>query len=169
LTMRPRIIIGHCLLSSKSLWYRHGAQPKEVTRMTETNPFKDLSGVPARDPDDLQRAENLRKKEQTRTVADLGLATPEQLERLPRIRDLTVHDLNDLAEEFSGIPTGNSRVASLSLDDLQDLEGVFFEFKRSVGSDLVNRRATVSSVDVSCCCCTPCCSCAAADMTSTAS
>ncbi|MEU8385593.1 hypothetical protein [Streptosporangium sp. NPDC048865] len=137
--------------------------------MTDDNPFKDLSAVPARDPGDLQRAENLQKTEQTRTVADLGLATPEQLERLPNIRDLTVRDLNDLAAEFSGIPTENRRVAALSVDDLQDLEGVFFEFKRSVGSDLVNRRATVSSVDVSCCCCTPCCSCAAADMTSTVS
>ncbi|MFF3442833.1 hypothetical protein [Streptosporangium sp. NPDC002721] len=137
--------------------------------MTENNPFKDLPAAPGRDPDDLQRAENLRKKERMRTVADLGLASPEQLEQLPRIRDLTVHDLNDLAAEFSGIPTTNRRVASLSVDDLQDLEGVFFEFKRSVGSDLVSRRATVSSVDVSCCCCTPCCCCAVADMTSTAS
>ncbi|GAA2911815.1 hypothetical protein GCM10010517_78390 [Streptosporangium fragile] len=137
--------------------------------MTESNPFKDLSAVPETRSEDLQRAVNLRKEEQLRTVADLGLATPEQLETMPKVRDLTVNDLNDLAAEFSGIPTGNRRVADLSLDDLQNLEGVFFEFKRAVGKDLVTRGAAVSSVDVSCCCCTPCCSCAAADMSHTGS
>lgn len=137
--------------------------------MTENNPFKDLSGVPERSPDDLQRAENFKKKEQLRTVGDLGLADPGELEQLPQIRDLTVNDLNDLAAEFSGIPTGNRRVTSLTLDDLQDLEGVFFDFKRSVGGELIRNGGAVSSVDVSCCCCTPCCCCAAADMAHTAS
>ncbi|WP_433252693.1 hypothetical protein ACQPYK_08270 [Streptosporangium sp. CA-135522] len=132
--------------------------------MTENNPFKDPSAGSAGEPDDLQLGENLKGKEQLRTVSDLGLVTPERLQQLPRIRDLTVHDLNDLASEFSGIATGNDRVSSLSLDDLQDLEGVFFEFKRNVGSGLVRRNGNIRSVDVSCCCCTPCCSCAAADM-----
>ncbi|MBB2909823.1 hypothetical protein FHS43_001069 [Streptosporangium becharense] len=137
--------------------------------MTDSNPFKDLSGVSETGPDALQRATNLKREEQLRTVADLGLATPEQLESNPKVRDLTINDLNDLAAEFSGIPTNNRRVAELTLDDLQDLEGVFFEFKRAVGRDLVTRGASVSSVDVSCCCCTPCCSCAAADMSHTGS
>lgn len=137
--------------------------------MTDNNPFKELSAGPEAADGDPQRGENLRRKQELRTISDLGLVSPEELAQLPRIRDLTVHDLEDLASEFTGIPTGNERVTALNLNDLQDLEGVFFEFKRSVGRDVARHGGTVRSVDVSCCCCTPCCSCAAADMTYTAS
>lgn len=114
---------------------------------------------------------NLRKQGQLRTVADLQLVDKEVLERTPKIRDLTVHDLNDLADEFSGIPTNNPRVSDLTLEDIQDLEGVFFEFKVATGRDMIaSARAAQreTTVDVSCCCCTPCCCCAAADMSHTA-
>lgn len=107
---------------------------------------------------------NLTKDRLERTVRDLGLVSPEKLERTPHIADLTVNDLQDLAREFSGVPTRNPKVSELSLEDVRDLEEVFFDFKVSVAMDLA-RADELAAVDVSCCCCTPCCCCAATDMT----
>jgi hypothetical protein len=106
-----------------------------------------------------------RKLDQTRTVADMNLADPALIARNPRIAGLTVHDLSDLADEFSGIPVYNPKVADLTIDDMMDLEGVFQEFKTSAARQVsAKAKGTVSgSVDVSCCCCTPCCCCAAAE------
>jgi hypothetical protein len=152
----------------------------------QKNPFKEaLEKGPARREEGVKpffRGEpvpNPRKLERLRTVADLQLVDKEVLDRTPKIRDLTVHDLNDLAEEFSGIPTNNPRVSDLTLEDIQDLEGVFFEFKIATGRDMIAvatgrdqiasaRPVGGTSVDVSCCCCTPCCCCAAADMSHSA-
>ena len=75
-----------------------------------------------------------------------------------------------MASEFSGVPTNNPKVAELTLDDIQDIEAVFFDFKVSAGKELaaLGGRGELAAVDVSCCCCTPCCCCAATDMSETA-
>jgi hypothetical protein len=114
------------------------------------------------------RLGNLAKREQLRTVAEMNLVDREVLDRSPKIRELTVKDLNDLAAEFTGIPSNNEKVASLTLEDIQDLEGVFFEFKVSALRDVATAPGDLAAVDVSCCCCTPCCCCAATDMSQTA-
>ncbi|HEY0640450.1 MAG TPA: hypothetical protein VGD67_22705 [Pseudonocardiaceae bacterium] len=101
---------------------------------------------------------------QLRTVAELDLVPDEVLAKSPRVRDLTVRDLNDLAAEFAGVPTNNPRVSELTLEDIQDIEGVFYDFKVAAGRDLARLGTDqLASVDVSCCCCTPCCCCAATD------
>lgn len=114
------------------------------------------------------RLGNLTKREQLRTIAEMNLVDRSVLERAPKVRDLTVNDLNDLASEFMGIPSNNERVASLTLEDIQDLEGVFFQFKVSALRDVATSADDLAAVDVSCCCCTPCCCCAATDMSQTA-
>lgn len=112
---------------------------------------------------------NLTREGLERTVKDLGIVSPAVLEKTPHIADLTVNDLQDLAREFSGVPTRNPKVSELSLEDVRDLEEVFFDFKISVAKDLTRLGADdLSAVDVSCCCCTPCCCCAATDMTESA-
>jgi hypothetical protein len=84
--------------------------------MAEENPFKRALGESESDFRPFaDKSRNLTKEWQLRTVKDLGLAQPELLERLPKVADLTVHDLNDLASEFSGVPTGNDRVSELTL------------------------------------------------------
>ena len=106
-----------------------------------------------------------------RTVAEMHLVPDEVLKQSPKIAELTVRDLNDLALEFSGVPSKNEVVSNLSLDDIQDIEGVFYQFKVAAGRDLVKKAGKggkAGSVDVSCCCCTPCCCCAATDMSHTA-
>lgn len=138
--------------------------------MADENPFRKAL---EQGQDQLQPfsrdALNLRKQSQLRTLRDLDLATPEVLDRNPKVADLTVHDLNDLAREFTGVPTRNEKIADLSLEDIQDIEGVFLEFKVAAVKDLARvGRGDLASVDVSCCCCTPCCCCAAADMSETA-
>jgi len=137
----------------------------------ESNPFKAALEQQEGEFDNPFRREmpNLTKQQQTRTVADLQLVKEDVLQRVPKVADLTVRDLNDLAAEFSGIPTKNPKVAELSLEDIQDIESVFFEFKVAAGRDLAQLgRNDLAAVDVSCCCCTPCCCCAATDMSETA-
>jgi BMFP domain-containing protein YqiC len=136
----------------------------------EENPFKKaLEGAEAEVRPFSREATNPTKAQQLRTVADLDLVERETLERTPRIADLTVRDLNDLAAEFSGVPTNNPKVAALSLEDIQDIESVFFDFKVAAGKDLAQiGKGQLASVDVSCCCCTPCCCCAATDMSESA-
>jgi hypothetical protein len=116
-----------------------------------------------------RRPSNPTKEDQLRTVGEMGLVDRAALERTPTVRDLTVRDLNDLASEFSGIPTNNPKVAELTVEDVQDLEGVFLEFKLRTVADLARPDALqLESIDVSCCCCTPCCCCAATDLSHTA-
>jgi hypothetical protein len=147
--------------------------------MTDENPFKAALENSERNQNERVRfkpdGRNNIQEQQTRTVADLGLVDPGTLERMPKVGELTVRDLNDLAAEFSGVKTNNTQVAELSLEDLQNIEEVFFDFKVAAGRDLsrtLARGGTVgdlaAAVDVSCCCCTPCCCCAATDMSHTA-
>jgi hypothetical protein len=84
----------------------------------------------------------------------------------PRAGDLTVKDLNDLAAEFSGVPTNNPALTALSLEDLNSLEAVFTEVKiqtAKAAREAAASGAGAPDVSVSCCSCTPCCCCAAAD------
>jgi hypothetical protein len=141
----------------------------------EENPFKKaLEGARKaegeRSPFSREKSgSNDLKAMQLRTVAELDLVPPEVLEKTPKIRDLTVRDLNDLAAEFAGVPTHNATVSELTLEDIQDIEGVFYDFKVAAGRDLARVGTDqLASVDVSCCCCTPCCCCAATDMSHTA-
>jgi hypothetical protein len=142
-----------------------------VVMADEVNPFRkaldegDTAFTPFGGKD-----KNLTKERQLRTVRDMNLVDPRVLERSPHVAELTVQDLEDLADEFSGVPSNNPRVAELSLDDIQELEAVFFEFKVAAGKELASLggRGELAAVDVSCCCCTPCCCCAATDMSETA-
>lgn len=137
--------------------------------MAENNPFKEALGDTSETFNPFAAKDaNLTREQQLRTVAELNLVEPSVLRKSPKIAELTVHDLNDLASEFSGVPTRNERVAELSLEDIQDIEGVFFDFKVAAGRDLARSGIDgLKSVDVSCCCCTPCCCCAATDTSET--
>ncbi len=137
----------------------------------EENPFrKALDEGEAEFTPFRRKAKNLTKERQLRTVRDMNLVDPKVLERSPQVADLTVQDLEDLADEFSGVPSNNSKVSDLSLEDIQEIEAVFFDFKVAAGKELsgLGGRGELASVDVSCCCCTPCCCCAATDMSETA-
>jgi hypothetical protein len=136
----------------------------------EENPYKRALEEGESDLKPFSReAPNLTKERQLRTVREMSLVTPDVLERLPQVAELTVQDLEDLASEFSGVPSNNPKIAELSLEDIQDIEGVFYDFKVAAGRDLAQLgKGELAAVDVSCCCCTPCCCCAATDMTETA-
>jgi hypothetical protein len=89
-----------------------------------------------------------------------------------RVQELTVDDLNQLAQvaNQSARPTGN--VAELTSEDLRSLDNAFHE-ARLQAADLLARRLGGEGLSEeeeeifnnwSCCCCTPCCCCAAADV-----
>ena len=137
----------------------------------DENPFRKALEVGEVEFTPFGRKErNLTKERQLRTIREMELVPAEVLERNRQIADLNVQDLEDLASEFSGVPTNNPKVAELTLDDIQDIEAVFFDFKVSAGKELaaLGGRGELAAVDVSCCCCTPCCCCAATDMSETA-
>ena len=141
---------------------------------TPTNPFQPQEAAPAADDSalyplagrgvegvggpDLRRVLTLR-------VQDMNLGAAKRL-ATQRASELTVKDLNDLAAEFSGVPSNNPRLPGLSLEDLNSLEAVFTDVK--IQTARAAREAAASGVaapdvSVSCCCCTPCCCCAAAE------
>jgi hypothetical protein len=98
-------------------------------------------------------------------VQDMNLGGAKRL-ATQRAGDLTVKDLNDLAAEFSGVPTNNDTLTALSLEDLNSLEAVFTEVKiqtAKAAREAAASGAGAPDVSVSCCCCTPCCSCAATE------
>jgi hypothetical protein len=99
-----------------------------------------------------------------RKVSEMGLGDLKN----PRVADLNVKDLNDLATEFLGVRSRNPAVARLTIADMEDLEGIFMEYKVNTARELQGQAAATGVVSaewsVSCCCCTPCCSCAAAEM-----
>jgi hypothetical protein len=150
---------------------------REDTPGGRDNPFARALDLRREDPE-LSRlrpvkpdlGESPLKANLTRTVADLGIADPELVEKNPKVAALTVNDLNDLAAEVSGVPSHNPKVADLTIDDMQDLEGVFLEFKLNASRQLLDAAGggrfgvAATDVDVSCCCCTPCCCCAAAEV-----
>jgi hypothetical protein len=135
--------------------FKRALEAREGGEFTRLRPFR---------PPEAKGA-SPRRIDQTRTVADLNLADPAVVSKNPRIAGLTVHDLGDLADQFSGIPVYNPKIADLTIDDMQDLEGVFLEFKTNAAREISGlARGELAAVDVSCCCCTPCCCCAAAEV-----
>jgi len=138
-----------------------------------SNPFRSADSAPAADDTlfplggrdvDLGGGPDLRRVLGQR-VRDMNLGSSRKL-ATQRAGELTVKDLNDLAAEFSGLPSNNPRLPQLSLEDLNSLEAVFTDVKIQTATAV--REAALSgaaapSVSVSCCSCTPCCCCAAAD------
>jgi hypothetical protein len=135
----------------------------------EDNPFKAAKpraedGARLAPFRNVAKRPSLPKQDQMRTIEDLNIADPAVLARNPRVAKLTVRDLNDLADQFAGIPSSNPVVGELTIEDMQDIEGVFLEFKLNTARDLAQGQAELVSVDVSCCCTCPCCCCAASDV-----
>lgn len=109
---------------------------------------------------------NTLKRSKSVTIAEMGFAKVD-LEQVPeKVRYLTVNDLEDFAKRMSGLPTQNSTVAKLSIEDIQGIEYLFAQEKSAILTRVAAQGATLAadtSVDVSCCCCTPCCCCAATE------
>jgi hypothetical protein len=141
---------------------------------TSTNPFRTGTSAPSNDDSALYplarageeggRGSDLRR-ELGQKVKDMNLGPSKQL-ATRRAAELTVKDLNDLAAEFSGVPSSNPKLSELTLEDLNSLEAVFTDVK--IQTATAAREAALSGAaapawNVSCCSCTPCCCCAAAD------
>jgi hypothetical protein len=90
----------------------------------------------------------------------------------PRARELTVNDLNYLAQfaVAGGQPPG--KLADIDAEDLRSLEEAFYKARLQAADELAQKLdpSGVAAEDQeifdnwSCCCCTPCCCCAAADV-----
>ena len=90
----------------------------------------------------------------------------------PRVQELTVADLNKLAQVATGSEAATGTLAELTAEDIRSLDETFREAKVQA-ADALSRRLkgdTLSPEEEeifggwSCCCCTPCCCCAAADV-----
>jgi hypothetical protein len=90
----------------------------------------------------------------------------------PRVQELTIADLNQLAAVASGAAVPAGKLAALDADDIRSLDDAFHEAKLQ-SADLLARRLKqregVAEDEEfldgwSCCCCSPCCCCAAADV-----
>jgi hypothetical protein len=104
-------------------------------------------------------------------IADM-VDIPEDLRKSApdHIRDLTVRDLDDLAQKLMGVPTFNPNIDDVSIEDLGKLEELFKGYK-DLKLDNLSGVESVGAIedleklcDESCCCCTPCCCCAAVDV-----
>jgi hypothetical protein len=100
-------------------------------------------------------------------VKDLG---DENLRKAtPKVRELRVKDLNDLARKLHGLDVRNPTVDDLSVEDYRSIEEVFQGYKQQLleraerGENVVPGEEEIFD-NWSCCCCTPCCCCAAADV-----
>jgi hypothetical protein len=85
----------------------------------------------------------------------------------PKVLDLTIQDLTDLADELAGLDSHNPSVKSLRAEDLQDIEAIFYESRVRAFRGRGGARPGEVQAEIfdnwSCCCCTPCCSCAASE------
>jgi hypothetical protein len=114
------------------------------------------------------------RAEEEQKVSQMGFPADVLRKATPKVRELTVRDLNDLASAMAGLEIYNPKVKKLQIDDLNSLEEVFKGSKdkalgrlESVGRSRANLEtlaAEAVGVDVSCCCCTPCCCCAATEV-----
>jgi hypothetical protein len=113
-------------------------------------------------------ADPLPKRLLKQKVKDMGIGDPKVLERNQLVANLTVYDLQELAARFQGVESANPKLGQLTIEDLQDLEGIFLEYKLNTSKQLTAMAAAQGSVSaewsISCCSCTPCCSCAAAEV-----
>lgn len=88
----------------------------------------------------------------------------------PRVLELSVRDLEDLALKLSGVPTTNRVIDELTFEDMRSLEDVFQAYKASKfealsGPENIGAIEELAKIcDSTCCCCTPCCTCAAAEV-----
>jgi hypothetical protein len=108
-------------------------------------------------------------------VKDLDMPAKLAEKASPRVRELTIGDLNDLAARANGVSVQNDTLGELTADDVRSLEEVFQEAKISMASQVGSlAQQGIAEGDEglegelfdnwSCCCCTPCCCCAAADV-----
>jgi hypothetical protein len=113
-------------------------------------------------------ADPLPKRLLKQKVKDMGIGDPKVLQRNELVANLTVYDLQELAARFQGVESANPKLGQLTIEDLQDLEGIFYEYKMNTSKQLTAMAAAQGEVSaewsVSCCSCTPCCSCAAAEV-----
>jgi hypothetical protein len=109
-------------------------------------------------------------RQRGRKIRDLGptIVTDEAMKKVsPRVLDFTVLDLQDIADEISGLDSFNPKAKSVSAKDLQDIETIFNGAK---GRGIQSRGGVQGEVQPeifdnwSCCCCTPCCCCAATEI-----
>jgi hypothetical protein len=117
-------------------------------------------------------ARELRKVSEIKELgaANLKMATP-------KVKQLQVKDLEDLARRFHGVEVENSKLDKLQFDDFKSIEDVFQGYKHKALEDAARARPAKAPVKPTgdgggssagscgvnvCCCCTPCCCCAAA-------
>lgn len=90
----------------------------------------------------------------------------------PRVQELTVEDLDKLAQVATSGAEPSGAVAELTAEDIRSLDDTFQEAKVQA-ADALARRLRGESLSPeeeeifwgwSCCCTTPCCCCAAADV-----
>jgi hypothetical protein len=137
-----------------------------------TNPFRrqEASAADETTATPFARAEavgggNLLRRSLGRKVREVSLTNVGRDLATARAGELTVKDLNDLAADFSGVPSNNPRIAELTIEDLNSIEAVFYEARMKAAQ--ATRQAAAEAAPIfdnwSCCCCTPCCCCAAAE------
>ena len=93
----------------------------------------------------------------------------------PKVKQLQVKDLEDLARRFHGVEVENSKIDKLELEDFRSLEDVFQGYKQKALQQASRAKPAAAPVKTTdggggaggcgvnvCCCCTPCCCCAAA-------
>jgi len=110
------------------------------------------------------------RRDPNQRVGEIRALEPHLRRATPKVRELTVADLEDLETKFKGQDPRNPKVAELSLEDLQSLEETFQGMRQDAA-----RRAQQEGIpgptpeepddwSISCCSCTPCCCCAAAEV-----
>ena len=112
---------------------------------------------------------NTSRQAKSRTIAEMGFEDRDLKQVSRTVQALTVSDLEDFAQQMSGVGTKNPVVERLTIEDIQGIEYLFAEEKNLALSRVASQITSVGNlaatdVDVSCCCCTPCCCCAAADV-----
>jgi hypothetical protein len=141
---------------------------RESRRASGDNPYRRRGGRPG--PEKPPPQTTLGKQLSVR-LRDMGPSLiPDQSilnEVNPKVLELNVKDLTDLATEISGLDSFNPKVKSLTVEDRQDIEAIFYEarIKGLTSSEGAQGGAEPELFDNwSCCCCTPCCCCAAVDI-----
>jgi hypothetical protein len=90
----------------------------------------------------------------------------------PRVQELTIDDLNKLANVANERAEPSGPIAELTAEDLRSLDEAFHEARLQAADRLARKLKGEGLSDEeqelfdnwSCCCCTPCCCCAAADV-----
>lgn len=87
-----------------------------------------------------------------------------------RVQELTIEDLEQLAQVADGSATATAKLQELDAEDLRSLDEAFHQAKLQAADNLAGALQGEGVADQeifdgwSCCCCTPCCCCAAADV-----